>query len=328
MYGLTALDGAIGARTGPGHCNKREDCHMRDHSRAWFAALAASSLLVAAPMRAQQPLESLRPRLDALAAAHRGVVGYEIVDLTTGDSIQRLGAERFPTASMIKLGVLAELFRQIHDGRVRMADTVVMRARDVEPGSGVIQYFDAPLTLTVHDAAYLMVAHSDNTASNLLIDVVGLGAVNARLDSLGLHRTRLYRKLFAADSTSFAPDSAARYGVGVTTPDEMTRLVAAIYHGRLVSPAASKRMAGVMKQQTVRTMIPRDLPADVPVANKTGSENAVRNDCGVVYAPHPFAMCVFTGENADHSWTLHNHAEMLIGTMARMVYDALNGAAP
>lgn len=265
----------------------------------------------------------MRARIEARAAEHDGVVGLAVVDLASGEWLLVRGDEKFPTASVIKVPVLVELFHQVAGGRLRLEDTLVALGADKKPGAGILRHLDAPHRLTVADAVYLMIAHSDNTAANLLIDRVGIDAVNRRLDAFGLRHTRLYRKLFEADSASFAPDSAARWGVGVTTPREMTRLFERIYRGEVVSPAASARMIDILKKQFHRTKIPRDLPP-VEVANKTGEINASRNDCGIVYGRgRDFALCVFTKENRDQSWTLHNRAEALIGELARIVYDGL-----
>jgi beta-lactamase class A len=290
---------------------------------AWRAAALLLLLAVGRePAFAQAPLGALQGRLEARAAAHRGVVGIAVIDLQTGDSLAIRGEEPFPTASVIKVPILVELFHQVQHGRLRLEDPLVLLEADKKPGSGILQHFAAPHQLTVADAAFLMIAHSDNTATNLLIDKVGIHAVGSRMDSLGLTRTTLHSKLFSRES-SIAPDSSARYGVGVTTPLEMARLFALLHQGKAVSAQASAQMVELLKKQFYRAMIPRHLPG-VTVANKTGSVDAARVDCGIVdAAARAFVLCVFTKENQDRSWRLDNEAEVLIGDVARIVHGGL-----
>jgi D-alanyl-D-alanine carboxypeptidase (penicillin-binding protein 5/6)/beta-lactamase class A len=207
-------------------------------------------------------------------------------------------------------------------------------------GSGILQFFDAPLRITVKDAATFMIAQSDNTATNLLIDKLGIRAVNERMDSLGYPQTRLWAKVFRSRTTSIDPDSSRAFGLGVTTPMESARMFASIYRGEAVSPEASRRMIGMLREQAWGyNEIPRYLPAGVVVAHKTGSVSATRNDCGIVYALRPeeadvvdppapggrdYVICVFTDKNEDTSWRpVDNEGEVLIGDLSRIVWEAL-----
>lgn len=277
----------------------------------------------AAPAMAQAPLDGIRVELQDRIDAHRGTVGLAVVDLATGDTLSISGDEPFPSASVIKVPILFEVFHQVEHGPLRLEDPLSVLAADLKPGSGILQHLSTPHEITVADAALLMIAHSDNTASNLLIDRVGIGPVNARMDSLGLFRTRLHRKLFGPETSSVAPDSSARYGVGVTTPMEMARLFAMLYRGEAVSPDASERMVGLLRSQFYRESIPRHL-AGATVANKTGSDSGIRNDCGIVYTDaRDFIVCAFTRDNEDRSWRLDHEGHMLIADLARIVHDGL-----
>lgn len=275
--------------------------------------------------RAASRLEALRPALEKRIAAFHGTVGLAIFDLESGDSLAIRGDTPFPTASLIKVPVLVELFHQIEAGRLHLDDPLIMLDADRVPGSGVLQLMRAPHRLTVQDAAYLMVVLSDNTASNLLIGEVGVRHVNARMDSLGLPRTTLYRKLFMPEE-SIEPDSSAIYGVGVTTPMEMARLFDLIARGRAISSDASRRMVAMLKQQRSEDRIPRELPAAAVVAHKTGEIDAARHDCGIVYTTRPdFVLCVLTKDIRDRSWRVDNAANLLIADLAGITYEGLVG---
>ena len=286
------------------------------------AALAATLPGRAAP---QNGLEAARPALEARIASHHGTVGLAAIDLRTGATLAIRGDEPFPAASVIKVPVLVELFHQVHEGRIRLDDPLVLLEADKKPGSGILQFLTAPHQLTVRDAAFLMIALSDNTATNLILDKIGVRNVALRMDSLGLRRTRIFRKVFSSEP-ALEPDSAARYGLGMTTPLEMARLFALLYRGEAVSPEASREMLALLKAQFYRDRIPRLLPPGTEVAHKDGSLDATRNDCGIVFARgHDFVLCIFTTGNRDRSWRLDNEAHLLIAELARIVHQAVAG---
>lgn len=309
-----------------------------------FAVLVLGLGALPAALSAQgMAWADLHARLVSRIAQHRGVVGVVVLDPKTGDSLSIRGHERFPTASNIKVPVLFELFTQVERGRISLSDPLVMLDVDRVGGSGILQHFDAPLRITVKDAATFMIAQSDNTATNLLIDKLGIRAVNERMDSLGYTATRLWAKVSRSRATSIDPDSSRTFGLGVTTPMESARMFVSIYKGEAVSAEASRQMIAMLREQAWGyNEIPRYLPAGVVVAHKTGSVSRSRNDCGIVYAPRPpekgiadppeaglrdYVLCVFTNENEDRSWKpVDNEAEVLIGELSRMVWEALQPA--
>src|SRR5262249_26163198 len=147
------------------------------------------AVIVAASTMAAQPLsnelrQKFERRVEEIAAAVDGVVGYEIVDLTSGDRIAHLQDRVFPTASTIKLAIVYELFAQAREQRIRLDESIVLDRSKAVGGSGVLFYMGTP-TLSVRDYATLMVTLSDNTATNVLIDRLGMDAIGARLRSLG-----------------------------------------------------------------------------------------------------------------------------------------------
>ena len=286
-------------------------------------ALLLLLLAFGRPVQAQT-LAKLQPRLLAKIGGFRGVLGLAVIDLRTGETLAVRGDEQFPTASIIKLPLLVEVFHQMQFGRLRWQDPLSMLNADQVGGSGLLQHFSTPHQLTVGDAATMMIAISDNTATNLLIDTVGIRAVNARMDTLGFPRTELYAKVFARARTSIDTASSARFGLGVTTPNEFARLLARLYKGEIVSDSASRRIIDLLKLQMVNDRIPRLLPPGVTVAHKTGEVDETRNDCGIVYAKdHDFVFCALTRENEDKRWVNDNAALVVIAELARMVYDAI-----
>ena len=295
------------------------------HARRWFAAVFCSvQIICSAPVSAQKPLSSARDALQSRIAKHKGIVGLSVIDLQTGDTLSIRGDEPFPTASVIKLPILVELFHQINRNRIRWSDPITLIGIDQVGGSGVLQHFSTPHQLTVGDAATLMVMLSDNTATNLLIDKLGIRGINARMDSLGFKHTRLFAKVFARARTTIDSAGSARWGLGVSTPNDMARILAMLHRKQLVSDSASTRMVDLLKLQMVRDRIPRLLPAGTIVAHKTGEVDDAKVDCGLVYArERAYVFCAFTRENADRRWVADNEALNTIAELSRLVYDTL-----
>jgi len=241
----------------------------------------------------------LETRIRDIADKFDGVMGVAILDMTDG-RIFSLNADRvFSTASSIKIAVLVELYRQDQEtrsgakGKARLDDTYTFDPKDLVEDSRIMAGPTAGVThVTNRDLAQFMVAVSDNAAANILIDRVGKDNVNATLRAVGLSKTMLRRKMIDI--------AAARRGdENVATPEEMVRLLEAIYKGKVLNNEAT---AALTKQLSTlkQSYIPRLLPENVQVANKPGELEAVRNDSGIVFATNrPFAICVMTAYDRD-----------------------------
>jgi beta-lactamase class A len=217
-----------------------------------------------------------------------GVVGIAIEDLTTGDHFFLHENEVFAQASSIKIAVLAELYRQAQPGKLKLTDLYTVQASDLAPDSDIMGGLTPGVTrITLRDLATMMVAVSDNSATNVLIDRVGMDNVNAMLDSLGLSHTRLRRKMMDLE--------AAKHGrENISTPREMMNLLEAIYRGKVLNPESTLDFFKVLSTNKA-SWIPRDLPAYVKVADKPGALEAVRNDSGIVFVEgRPYVICVMT----------------------------------
>jgi beta-lactamase class A len=236
-----------------------------------------------------------------------------------------------PTASVIKLTILFEALKELQAGRMHLHDTLTMTPQDPVPGSGVLRLFDTPMKVTVKDALTLMIALSDNTATNLLIDRLGIQNIDDRIQWLGLRNTWLYKKVFKPAPPGVPADQPV-YGLGKTTAREMASVIQRIAACNLNAPGVSRPPSAsdralcetalnMLKDQTDRDGIPRYITDDV--ANKTGSLDEVRNDVGIVYAKKgPIVISAFTYDNADKSWTSDNRGTLLIAKLAKMVDDA------
>lgn len=274
-----------------------------------------------APMRADTA--ALRKTLDSIADAHHGVVGYSVIDLETGARLNRRGDETFPTASLIKVSILVTVFDLVAKGELSLDDPITLLKIDQVGGTGVSQYFHNGTILTVRDAAWLMMTISDNTATNLLLDRIIIRRVWAKMDSLGLHHTKVHSKSFLRIA-SVAMDSSVKYGLGVTTPNEMAHLFELMAQGRAVNAAADSTMLEMMEHNTKDTMLQRYVEG-ARVAHKDGEVNQTRNECALWYLRNRIIACVLTKENADQRWIVDNEAELTLAKMGDAIVRAWGG---
>lgn len=287
---------------------------------ASLPAQGAATRPPAAPGAAVAPADTaaLRRTLDGLIAAHRGTVGYAIVDLETGARLSRRGDEPFPTASLVKVPVLVTLYALVEQGRIRLEDPLTVLGVDKVGGAGQLQFLHDGAVVTVHDAAWLMSTISDNTATNLLLDRITIGRVSARMDSLGLRRTRIHHKSFLRAIASVAPDSSAKYGLGVSTPHEMARLFELLARGQAVSARSDSLMLDILAHNEDGAMLQRFV-ADLVSPHKTGADDGVRTECALWTLPDRVIACVLTKDNADATWRIDQEAQVLMGRMGEAI---------
>ena len=217
-----------------------------------------------------------------------GVMGAAIEDLSTGEQSFLRENEVFAQASSIKIAVLAELYLQAQQGKLKLADLYTVQSSDLVADSDIMGGLTPGVTrVTLRDLATMMVAVSDNSATNVLIDHIGMENVNAMLDSMGLAHTRLRRKMMDLE--------AARQGrENISTPREMMILLESIYRGKLLNKESTADFFKVLSTNK-DSWIPRDLPAGLKIANKPGALEGVRNDSGIVFVEgRPYVICVMT----------------------------------
>ncbi len=217
-----------------------------------------------------------------------GVMGVAIEDLTTGDHFFLREDEVFAQASSIKITVLANLYLQAQQGKLKLTDLYTVQSSDLVPDSDIMNGLTPGVTrLTLRDLATMMVAVSDNAATNVLIDRVGMPNVNAMLDSLGLTHTRLRRKMMDLQAAKEGREN-------ISTPREMMTLLDAIFHGKVLNKESTADFF-TMLSTNKNSWIPRDLPAEIKIADKPGALEAVRNDSGIVFVEgRPYVICVMT----------------------------------
>jgi beta-lactamase class A len=244
--------------------------------------------------------KKLETRVEQISARIDGVMGIAILDLTDGRILLRNADRVFPTASSIKIAVLLELYRQDQEarsgakGKARLNDIYTFDPKDLVEDSQIMAGLTPGVTrVTNCDLAQFVVAVSDNAATNVLIDRVGMQNVNATLRSLGLTKTMLRRKMIDV--------AAARRGdENVSTPQEMARLLEMIYKGKALNKEGADELIKQLKTLKKDSYLSYELPADVELADKPGSLDGVRTDSGIVFARNlPFAISVMTAYDRD-----------------------------
>lgn len=304
------------------------------------ALLIATALVTSSASAQEDP--ALTATIHSMTTGFQGHLSFYAHDLATGKTVSIDADRPVPTASVIKLAILYEALEQIRAGRLHFDDRLTVGHKDQVSGSGVLLFFDTPMTVTFKDALTLMIALSDNTAANLSMDHVGIQNVDARLVSLGMKNTWLYKKVMQPAEGPMPADQK-QFGLGKTTAREMASLMERFVTCNLgPAPVLSGSPAGIpsdqelcadalhmLKVQFYRNSIPRYLErldssvGDSAVANKTGALNHVRNDVGAVFAKRgTIVLSEFTDDNTDTSWSVDNSAEVLMAKLARAVVEA------
>lgn len=276
-------------------------------------------LALPAAAAAQSTLES---RLKPLIEAHQGDVAVMVKHLETGEAFAHRENEPQATASLIKFPVMIEAYRQSVEEGLDLSQPITLQDADKVQGSGILTtHFSAGSTFPLKDAIRLMIAYSDNTATNLVLDKIGLPATAATMEKLHCPHTKIHAKVFRRE-TSIFPERSKQFGLGSTTAAEMILLCELLHQEKLVDPAASRQMLAHLKTCEDKLKFPRLLPAGTVVAFKTGSVNEVRTAAGILYGKGgPIALCVLTAKNVDQRWSSDNAGDLLCSHVAREVFE-------
>lgn len=245
----------------------------------------------------------------------RGKIGVLFEDLTTGEGFTVLKGQDedvFESASVIKLWIMSCAYEMAEQGRLDLDSTVILKEDDMVPGpgvpdyhsddaeghltedmfpeSGMLNYLHAGTELTVRDLIRLMILISDNTACNIMIDLLGMDNINCHIANLGCTRTILNRRLFDT-----RPE--VRGKENMFSLSETADFFRKMYKGELVSPEASREMCALLQNQQYTYKMPFFI-RQIPIAHKTGEDTGIENDVGIVFSNKPFIFC-FASNEAD-----------------------------
>lgn len=291
--------------------------------------------------------ESAQATLDAavlpMIEAHEGVVAVAIKHLATGETYRHQADRRMPSASLIKLPVMIAAYHAAAVGELSLDDRVTLREEDKVPGSGLMTpHFSPGMDVSLRDAIRLMIAWSDNTATNLVIDAIGrsaveeggdpttagLNACNDLMAELGYEGIRINAKVYSRE-TSIDLESSRKYGLGVMTPAETIDLLEKLVQGDpggdldpKVIEAYRREILDHLRACQFDNMAPALLPEGTVVAHKTGGVSQSRCDAGVIESPTgPIVFCLMTSENKDTSWKDDAPSFQVIANISKAAFD-------
>jgi beta-lactamase class A len=224
-------------------------------------------------------------------------MGLVALDLTSGERFAINENLVFPQASAIKIAILMEVYKQAQAGKFKLTDTRRVEKQHKAGGSGVlVQLSDGTVQLSIYDLCVLMILVSDNTATNMLIDLVGMDNINRTLEGLGLKHTRVRRRML---------DTAAswRGDENVSTPAEAARIMEILFKGEFLNRAACDEILAILKKPK-NGGIKSGLPTDVPVAFKPGGIAGVKTEwCIVLLKDRPYVVTVMENYGLDDAAT-------------------------
>lgn len=234
--------------------------------------------------------EQIQKRLEVLP----GRISFYYRNLATGEEFSYNPHEKLMAASVIKLYVMAEAFRRIESGSLDPQQLISMKEKDYVPSCGAVAYLHEGLEVTILDLITLMIIFSDNTATNVLIDLMGIDEINEGIQSLGFHNAHLRRKMFDLEKS--------RQGIqNLITAEETGLFFQKLYEKTLVSETASQKMLDILKNQQLNGKIPfylKALEEEPEIAHKTGEDTGITHDVGIVFGKEPFIVC-FCGNETD-----------------------------
>ncbi|MGV3489661.1 MAG: serine hydrolase [Tuberibacillus sp.] len=265
-------------------------------------------------------MKELAKKIESLTAEAGGIWGIALEDLNKGESWKLNGGRVFYAASIIKLPIMAAVFACAARGDFRLTDSLTLKKDDLVGGSGILQHLSPNLELPIYDVITLMIIQSDNTATNMLIDLVGLEEIQRAMISLGMKDSTCYTKLMTVP--------VEKPGRNMITANDVNHLLKLFATGQFVSLYACEQMIEIMKKQQFRDCLPSLLPEyDFDIvgirqnwefANKTGWVTGIRHDAGILYVgSKAMAMTVLSEGCEDRQ------ARDTMGKIGKAVYDYL-----
>ena len=283
-------------------------------------------------------MADLNSALEAAISGIQGDFAWHIEDPSTGRAWTRNAHEAYPAASTLKVAVFLRLLQLVDDGRVGLDHQIRLRRWHQVGGAGVLQYFSPETSLTVGEVATLMVILSDNTATNMIIDLTGLGAVNNLVASLpGASRVTRINRYYGKPSMAL-PDGTNF--TAMATANDLATIYREVLAGKILGPIGRQAFWQTLLRQQDRAMAPRHFGPDILIAHKTGAIDGVRNDVGVFWLPdptgadepqaydpmvipnlsdpsgRPIIFVALSRNLGDLRWTVENAGEAAIGRLA------------
>lgn len=269
-------------------------------------ALAVSAQTPAKELLRQKTEKQLRGVLESSP----GLTGLVAVDLTSGEKIAFNADIAFPQASAIKIPILMEVFKQAHQGKFALSDVLTVKSENLVGGTGILKDLVDPAPFSIQNLCLLMITLSDNSATNTLIDLVGLSNINASLQAMGLKQTRVQRKMIRSDASGRGEENIA-------SPAEAVLILQMLYKREFIDKATSEDILSFLRKTDRRdSRLAAGIPAEVPIAFKPGVLNGVSTEWAIVMLPErPYAVAVM------ESYKVKGQAEDVIEKLSVILYQ-------
>ena len=276
------------------------------------------------PTPIQNP-QTLDEKIKAELVNFKGKAWIYAKNLDTGKDYSLRADEQVRTASTIKLPIMTEVFRQVEQGKLKWTDEITLTKQNKQGGSGILGEFSDGTKIDIKTLNNLMIVVSDNTATNLIIEKVTADSVNEFMDVLGLKQTRSLRKIGGGGDSKIVQDPFYRlFGIGVSSPKDMVKLLEMLEKGEVVSKEASVEMIEILKRQQYKEAIGRNLPDTIPSASKSGSLDRLRSDVGIIYTRRGrIAMAITVDDMSEVQYVSDNGGLLMIWKLSQILQDGL-----
>jgi beta-lactamase class A len=295
-------------------------------SRSFVFVLALGSFACATTRPAESPIDAAVRVAEARCQCRLGVAARH---LESGRSYAHNGGSDFEAASVIKIAVITEAMAAVREGRVDLAERWSLTDENKADGSGTLLMLDAGLNPTWDDLATLMIAPSDNTATNAWIARLGREQINARMASLGFSHIRLLATLPAYARRDEEPSPWKGLRLGVISPDEVAEWMARVARGELLDPESSRRIFTYLDKDPTRQRIARRFPSEALWAGKSGTMSGTRNDSGILRTKKGrFVLVVLTADTKSVGIGPDHPAILAIADLAKAIVDTWSAELP
>lgn len=270
-------------------------------------------------------LQTLDEKIKAEIQPFTGKVWIYAKNLDTGKDYGLRADEQVRTASTIKLPIMTEVFHQIAQGKINWTDEFTLTKSNKQGGSGTLGELSDGSKVDLKSATNLMIVVSDNTATNLILDKISSNNVNAFMESLGLKQTKSLRKIGGGgDSKAYDEPLNKLFGIGVSSPRDMAKLLEMLERGEVVTKEASAEMIAILKRQQYTDGLARNTLDTVPSATKSGALDRLRSDVGIIYTRRGrIVMAITVDDMPVIHYSMDNAGNELIWRLSQILQDSL-----
>lgn len=252
----------------------------------------------------------LKKKLNTIIDSTEANIGLAVKNMNTQNVVYINEEKVFPSASLIKLFIFAEACRQIKEGKIELNQKITLANDDKVGGDGILKELKAGHKFTIGELLTLMTIISDNTATNIIIDILGMDNINTLISNLGFDSTMLQRKMMDFKAAQAGKEN-------ITSAKDILKILDSLFNGRLIDRDSSQFIVDVLKKQQVKGRLDLYLPDDIMIAHKTGDLDYLEHDVGIVYLEdNPYIICVLTNENISNK-----EGREIIGRLSKMVYE-------